>query len=91
MENETYEILRDFEIRTDHQIPARRPDLVIISNNPTSKTRRIFPFWQREIKEKNDQYLDLARELIKLGNMRVTVILVVIGTLKMVSKGLKRD
>ena len=31
LENETHEILLDFEIQTDHLIPARRPDLVIIN------------------------------------------------------------
>ena len=30
-ENETHEILRDFEIQTDRLIPARRPDLVIVT------------------------------------------------------------
>ena len=32
LENETYEIVWDFEIATDHLISARRPDLVIINN-----------------------------------------------------------
>ena len=30
-ENETHKILRDFEIQTDHQIPARRPNLMLIN------------------------------------------------------------
>ena len=30
-ENETHKLLWDFEIQTDHQISARRPDLVIIN------------------------------------------------------------
>ena len=30
MENETHTFLWDFEIQTDHLIPARRPDQVII-------------------------------------------------------------
>ena len=29
VENKTHKILWNFEIQTDHQIPARRPDLVI--------------------------------------------------------------
>ena len=29
--NETHQILRDFEIQTDHQIPARKPDIVLIN------------------------------------------------------------
>ena len=31
LENNTHELLRDFDIYTDHQIPARRPDLIIIN------------------------------------------------------------
>ena len=38
--------------------------------------------------EKNDKYLDLARELKKLWNMKVTVIQVVIGDLGKVTKRL---
>ena len=29
--NETHKILRDFVIQTDHPIPARRPDLILIN------------------------------------------------------------
>ena len=32
LENEMHKILWDFEIQTAHLIPARRPDLVLISN-----------------------------------------------------------
>ena len=38
--------------------------------------------------EKKDKYLDLARELKKLWNMKVTIITIVIGDLGAVSKGL---
>ena len=38
--------------------------------------------------EKRDKYLDLARQLKKLWNMKVMVIPVVIGVLGMISKGL---
>ena len=31
LENETHKILWDFEIQTNHQIPARRLDLVLIT------------------------------------------------------------
>ena len=31
-ENETYELLWDFDIQTDYLISARRPDLIIINN-----------------------------------------------------------
>ena len=39
-ENETHEILLDLEIQTDHRIPARRLDLVII-NNPHPKQKKM--------------------------------------------------
>ena len=38
--------------------------------------------------EKKDKYLDLARELKKLWNMKVTFIPIVIGALGKVTKGL---
>ena len=49
-----------FDIQMDHLISARRPDLMIINKN------------KRTCKEceKNDKYLDLARELKKLWNMK---------------------
>ena len=39
-------------------------------------------------REKRDKYLDLARELKKLWNMKVIIIPIVIGTFGTVSKGL---
>ena len=38
--------------------------------------------------EKKDKYLDLARELKKLWNMKVTIVPIVIGALGTVTKGL---
>ena len=38
--------------------------------------------------EKKDKYLDLARELKKLWNMKVTIIPIVIGAFRTVTKGL---
>ena len=40
--------------------------------------------------EKRDKYLDLARELKKLWNMKVTVIPIVIGALGTIPKGFVR-
>ena len=39
---------------------------------------------------KSDKYLDLARELKKLWNMKVTIIPIVIGAFGTVTKGLLR-
>ena len=41
-------------------------------------------------KEKIDKFLDLARELKKPWNMKVTAIPIVVGAPRMVPKGLKR-
>ena len=39
-------------------------------------------------REKKDKYLDLARELKKLWNIKVTIVPIVIGTFGTVTKGL---
>ena len=38
--------------------------------------------------EKKEKYLDLARELKKLWNMKVTIVPIVIGVLSTITKGL---
>ena len=38
--------------------------------------------------EKKDMYLDLARELKKLWNMKLTIVPIVIGALGTITKGL---
>ena len=80
LENNTHKLLWDFDIHTDHLISARRPALVI---NNKKRTCKIVDF-----AEKKDKYLDLARELKKLWNMQVTIILIVIGAFGTVTKGL---
>ena len=67
-ENDTHKLLWDFDIQTDHQISARRPDLIII-NNKKNITYKIVDFpvsADRRVKlkesEKKDKYFNLARE-----------------------------
>ena len=95
LENDSHKLLWDFNIQTDHLIPARRPDLIIISKKkkkenlqnsrlccpgrPQDKTERM---WMK------DKYLDLARELKKLWNMQVTIIPIIIGAFGTVTKRL---
>ena len=71
-ENETYKILRDFEIQTDHLVSARRPHLKWILKK-RKKRERIVDFAvpaDHRVKNKEskkwDKYFDLARELRKL-------------------------
>ena len=69
-ENETHKILWDLEIQTDHLIPARRPDLVIVNKKKINRSFRIVNFSiladysenqrKRKKKTKKPQYLDLA-------------------------------
>ena len=93
LENDMHKLLWDFNIQTDHLIPVRRPDLVMI--NKKMRICKIVDFavpanHRINLKEceKKDKYLDLARELKKLWNMKVTIVPIVIGALGTISKGL---
>ena len=93
LENGTHKLLWDFNIQTDLQIPARRPDLIII--NKRKRICKIFDFAvpanhriNLKEREKKDKYLDLARELKKLWNMKVTIVPIMIGAFGTVTKGL---
>ena len=39
-ENDTHQLLWDFDIQTDHLISARRQDLIINNNNKRKKKRK---------------------------------------------------
>ena len=92
LENDSHKLLWDFKIQTDYQIPTRRPDLIII--NTKKRTCKIVDFavpadHRINLKEsEKDKYLDLARELKKLWNMKITIVPIVIGALGTVTKGL---
>ena len=94
LENDTHKLLWDFNIQTDHLILARRPDLIII-NKKKKRICKIVDFAvsadhriNLKESEKKDKYLDLARELKKLWNMKVTIVPIVIGALSTITKGL---
>ena len=84
-------LLWDFDIQTGHPISARRPDPIVI--NKKKRTCKIVNFAvpaAHRIKlkesEKKDKYLNFARELKKLWNMKVTIIPIVIGAFSIVTK-----
>ena len=103
--NDTHKLLWDFDVETDPLISARRPNHIIINNNNNNnnnnKNKRIFKIVNfavpadHRIKlkeyEKKDKYLDLARELKKMWNMKVTIIPIVIGAFGTVTKGLLEE
>ena len=91
--NDTHKLLWDFNIQKDYLIPARRPDLIII--NKKKRICKIVDFavpanHRINLKEyeKKDKYLDLAKELKELWNMKVTIVTVVIGAFGTITKGL---
>ena len=93
LENDSHKLPWDFNIQTDHLFPATRPDLIII--NKKTRISKIVDFAvpadhriNLKEREKKDKYLDLAREIKKLLNMKVTIVPIVIGTLGTVTKGL---
>ena len=91
-EYDSHKLLWDFNIQTDHLMPARRPDLIMI--NKKKKICKIVDFAvpvdHRIIlkeSEKKDKYLDLARELKNLWNMKVKIVPIVIDALGTRYKG----
>ena len=97
LENDTHKLLWDFNIQTDHLIPARRPDLIIINNKKRDFAKLSTLVSQRTTRinlkewEKKGKYLDRASELKKLWNMKVTIVPVVIGAFGTITKGLIKD
>ena len=58
LENETHKLQWDFDIQTDHLIPARRPDFIIINNKKENLHHCLV--WIIVDCEKKDEYLDLC-------------------------------
>ena len=92
LEDKAHKLFWDFDIQMDRLISTRRQDLVIVKKKK-KKTCRIVDFvvqadYSVELKEseKTDKYVDLARELKKLWNMKVTVIPFVHGVPGTVAK-----
>ena len=97
LENDTHKLQWDFDIHTDHLISASRPDLKII-NKKKKRICKIIDFAvpadQRiKLKEckKKDKYLDFARKLKKLWNMKVTIVPIVTGAFGTMTKGLLKS
>ena len=88
-----WEMCKKLNLQTDHLILARRPDLIIV--NQKKRICKIVDFAvpadhriNLKESEKKDKYFDLARELKKLWNMKVTIVPIVIGALGTITKGL---
>ena len=92
LEYDSHKLPWDFNIQTDHLIPVRRPDLIIINKKRESaKLSTLLSAGHRinlKESEKKDKYLDLARELKNLWNMKVMIVPIVIGALGTITKRL---
>ena len=94
LENGTHKLLWDLDIHTDYLISVRN----IRPYNKQQRKKRICKIVDFAVSadhriklkecEKKDKYLDLARELKKQWNMRVTIVLIVTGAFGTVTKGL---
>ena len=93
--NDTHKLLWDFKIQTDHLIPARRPGFIIINEKKNNRICKFVNFavpadHRINLKEyeKKDKYLERARVLKKRWNMKVTIVLLVIGAFGTITNGL---
>ena len=94
LENDNYKLFWDFSIRTDHNIKARRPDLVLVDKSkkdchiidvaiPEDSGVRENEF------EKVEKYQNLARELRRMWEVKTNVVPIVLGALGTVPLQLK--
>ena len=99
LENDTHKFLWYLDIQTDHLISVRQLDFIIINQKKKKKKKKrtckfvnfAVPADHRiklKESEKKDKYLDLARELKTLWNMKVSIIPILIGALGTVIKEL---
>ena len=91
LENDTHKLRWDFDIKTDHLISTRKPDLIIINDKKRhlQNCRLSCTGWPQNKTETKNKYLGLARELKKkLWSMKMTITLIVIGALATVTKRL---
>ena len=96
LENVTQKIPWDFEIQTDPPIPTWRLHLVTVNEKKRNCwiVNIVVPVGYRfKIKgsKNRDKDLDLARELRRPWNMKVTVIPIVIDAFETVPKGLGKE
>ena len=94
LKNKMHKIQWDFEIPTDHLIPARKPGLDQLTIKKNCSSRELChssrPRSENKRNRKDKKWWDLARELKRLWNMRVMVMPIEVGSLGMVLKELER-
>ena len=96
LENEEIKILWDYDVRTDHVIQARRPDLILVQKgtNKVSLIDVAVPWDSRvedKSKEKIEKYQDLKIEVRRLWQAEVEVVPIILGALGVIPKDLRRN
>ena len=95
IEHDSCKTLWEFTVQTDRFITARRPDMILIDkkHHECQIIDFAIPYDTRgddkEV-EKIERYLDLARELKKVWNMKVIVVPLVVGALGTPAKELEK-
>ena len=96
VENDRAKILWDYDVRTDHRIQARKPDLIVV-NKETQKVQLIdvaIPWDTRVMeksREKKEKYHDLKMEIGRLWQAEVEVVPIILGALGLIPDDLKRN
>ena len=81
--------MRHFSIQTDHVIEVRRPDLVVVDKKRSCQIIDFAVPRDSRIEKKKDKiekYQELRRELQKIWNVKVKIILLVVGSLGAIPK-----
>ena len=96
IENDKAKLLWDYDVRTDHVIQARRPDIILI-NKEHQKVSLIdiaIP-WDTRVKDKKrekiEKYQDLKMEVARLWQTEVEVVPIIIGALGIIPDDLERN
>ena len=96
VENNRAKILWDYDVRTDHRIQARKPDLILV-NKENQKVTLIdvaIPWDTRVVeksREKVEKYQDLKIEIRRLWQSEVEVVPIIVGALGLIPDDLKRN
>ena len=96
IENDKAKVLWDYDVRTDHGIQARKPDLIVV-NKEHQRVQLIdvaIPWDTRTMeksREKIDKYQDLKMEIRRLWQAEVEVVPIILGALGLIPSDLKRN
>ena len=71
LQNDDYKLLWDFSVRTDHEIGARRPDLVIIDKRDKISQILGYPVFSPTTRFYMWQFQRMVRQMKKLKSLTI--------------------